>query len=65
MLASLGMALRYSFGMGREADMLDQAIAAALAKGLRTADIVAAGEKAVSTAEMGEAVLAEFARLAG
>ena len=63
MLASFGMALRYSFGMGREADILDQAIAAALAKGLRTADIVAAGEKAVSTAEMGEAVLTEFARL--
>jgi 3-isopropylmalate dehydrogenase len=65
MLASFGMALRYSFPMGREADMLDQAIAAALAKGLRTADIVAASEKAVSTADMGEAVLTEFAGLAG
>jgi 3-isopropylmalate dehydrogenase len=65
MLASFGMALRYSFGMGRKADMLDQAIAAALAKGLRTADIVAAGEQPVSTAEMGEAVLTEFAGLAG
>lgn len=65
MLASFGMALRYSFGMGREADLVDQAIAGALAKGLRTADIVAAGEKAVSTSEMGDAVIAEFARLAG
>src|SRR3954465_14756707 len=37
MLASFGMALRYSFGMLKEADMIDQAIAATLAKGLRTA----------------------------
>jgi 3-isopropylmalate dehydrogenase len=65
MLASFGMALRYSFGMGREADLLDQAIAAALDKGLRTADIAAAGEKPVGTAEMGEAVVKELAQLAG
>ena len=38
MLASFGMALRYSFNMGKEADRLDAAIAAALGKGLRTAD---------------------------
>src|SRR6476469_2262907 len=31
MLASFGMALRYSFNMGKEADLLDAAIAAALA----------------------------------
>src|SRR6187399_89275 len=39
MIASFGMALRYSFDMGKEADMLEKAIAAALDKGLRTADI--------------------------
>ena len=33
MLASFGMALRYSFNLGKEADLLDAAIAAALAKG--------------------------------
>ena len=43
MLASFGMALRYSFNMGKEADLLDAAIAAALAKGLRTADIKSEG----------------------
>ena len=64
MLASFGMALRYSFSMGNEADRLDAAIAAALGKGLRTADIKSAGAKVVSTAEMGEAVVAELARLA-
>jgi 3-isopropylmalate dehydrogenase len=62
MLASFGMALRYSFDMGRVADLIDAAIAAALAKGLRTADI-ASGGKAVSTSEMGEAIVGELERL--
>ncbi len=43
MIASFGMGLRYSFNMGREADLIDKAIAAALAKGLRTADIMSHG----------------------
>ena len=49
MIASFGMALRYSFNMGKEADLIDQAIAAALAKGLRTADIKSDGAKVVGT----------------
>jgi 3-isopropylmalate dehydrogenase len=65
MLASFGMALRYSFNMIREADLLDQAIAATLAKGLRTADIRSSGGKVASTSEMGEAVVGEFAKQAG
>ena len=65
MLASFGMAMRYSFNMGKEADQLDAAIAAALGKGLRTADIKSDGCKIVSTAEMGEAVAGELERLAG
>src|SRR5271166_5206008 len=63
MLASFGMALRYSFSMGKEADRLDAAIAAALGKGLRTADIKSEGAKVVSTAEMGEAVVGELEKL--
>jgi 3-isopropylmalate dehydrogenase len=59
------MALRYSFGMGREADLIDQAIAATLAKGLRTADIKSEGAKIVSTSQMGDAVISELATLAG
>ena len=43
MIASFAMALRYSFGMVKEADLIEKAIAAALAKGLRTADITSAG----------------------
>jgi 3-isopropylmalate dehydrogenase len=60
MIASFGMALRYSFGMGKEADIVDAAISAVLARGLRTADIAAKGEKAVGTAEMGDAIAEEI-----
>jgi 3-isopropylmalate dehydrogenase len=64
MLASFGMALRYSFNMGKEADLIEAAIAAALAKGLRTADIKSEGATTiVSTSEMGEAVVGELERL--
>src|SRR5215208_4163749 len=51
MLSSFGMALRYSCNMIREADLLDQAIAATLAKGLRTADIRSPGGTVSSTAQ--------------
>ncbi len=64
MIASFGMALRYSFDMGKEADLIDQAIAAALARGLRTADIKSDGTTVVGTTEMGEAIIAEMERLA-
>ena len=64
MITSFGMALRYSFGMGREADLIDQAIAATLAKGLRTADIKSEGAKIVSTSEMGAAIIGGMAAAA-
>ena len=63
MIASFGMALRYSFDMGKEADLIDAAIAATLAKGLRTADINSDGCKLVGTTEMGDAIIAELAAL--
>jgi 3-isopropylmalate dehydrogenase len=63
-IASFGMALRYSFDMGKEADLLDQAIAAVLAAGLRTGDIMQAGMTKVGTSEMGNAILAELAKRA-
>ena len=47
MIASFGMALRYSFDMGALADKVDAAIAAVLASGLRTADIKSEGTIAV------------------
>src|SRR5689334_10825333 len=64
MIASFGMALRYSFNMGKEADMVEAAIAAALGKGLRTADIAPKGTKSVGTVEMGAAIIGEMEALA-
>ena len=64
MIASFGMALRYSFDLGKQADMIDKAIAATLDKGIRTSDIAAAGQKTVSTSEMGSAILEELEKLA-
>ena len=58
MLASLAMALRYSFAMGETADRLDRAIAGVLDKGLRTADIWTPGTEKVGTTAMGDAILA-------
>jgi 3-isopropylmalate dehydrogenase len=60
MITSFGMALRYSFGLGRQADLIDQAIAAALAKGLRTADIKSEGATIVTTSQMGDAIIDEL-----
>ena len=65
MIASFGMALRYSFELGDLADKVDQAIAAVLAKGLRTADIKSEGTTAVSTTQMGETILQELQALHG
>src|SRR6201988_2425611 len=63
MIASFGMALRYSFEMGALADKVDAAIAAVLAGGLRTADIKSEGTTPVSTTQMGEAILKELEKL--
>jgi 3-isopropylmalate dehydrogenase len=58
MIGSVAMALRYSFGLGEQADRLEAAIAAVLARGLRTKDIAQGSEATISTAEMGDAVVA-------
>jgi 3-isopropylmalate dehydrogenase len=65
MIASLGMMLRYSFGMGDWADKVDAAIARTLEKGVATADIAWEGARIVSTAEMGDMILRELQALAG
>jgi 3-isopropylmalate dehydrogenase len=58
------MALRYSFDMGKEADMVEGAIAKVLEKGFRTGDIMQEGMRKISTREMGEAVIGEMEHLA-
>jgi 3-isopropylmalate dehydrogenase len=57
MIASFGMCLRYSFGMGKEADAVEAAVKNVLDQGLRTADIMQPGMRKVSTAEMGDAIV--------
>jgi len=58
MLASFAMALRYSFDLAEEADMLERAITSVLDQGLRTGDIMQEGLRKVGTQEMGDAILA-------
>ena len=56
-ILSLSMMLRYSFNEMALAERIDQAVDAVLTQGLRTADIVSAGQSAISTEEMGDAVV--------
>ncbi|WP_339947417.1 3-isopropylmalate dehydrogenase [uncultured Albimonas sp.] len=61
---SFGMALRYSFGKLDEAALLERAIDAVLADGLRTADLMQAGDKQpVTTAQMGDAIVGKLGEM--
>lgn len=60
MIASLAMALRYSFGLGAAADCIEKSIASVLDQGLRTGDIMSDGMTKVGTNGMGAAILAEI-----
>ncbi|HYD32736.1 MAG TPA: 3-isopropylmalate dehydrogenase [Azospirillaceae bacterium] len=59
-LLSFGMALRYSFEMGEEADMIERAVQNVLNGGVRTADIMAPGMAKCSTSVMGDSILREL-----
>ncbi|MEX2628769.1 MAG: 3-isopropylmalate dehydrogenase [Tistlia sp.] len=61
---SLAMALRYSFDLAEDADLVEAAVERVLAKGIRTADIQAPGSQVVSTGQMGDALLAELEAMA-
>ncbi|MEM9343037.1 MAG: 3-isopropylmalate dehydrogenase [Pseudomonadota bacterium] len=61
-ILSFAMALRYSFDAGDAATKLEAAVEAVLADGLRTADLMGPdGGGAVSTSEMGDAIIAKLA----
>lgn len=60
MLLSFAMALRYSFDMPEDADLIERAVEAVLSSGLRTGDIMAPGCTKVGTDRMGDAILAEL-----
>jgi 3-isopropylmalate dehydrogenase len=63
-ILSVAMMLRYSFNLGKEADLLEKAITHVLAQGLRTADIMQEGATQLTTSEMGEAIIKALAHLA-
>ena len=56
-ILSLAMLLRYSLKRADLAGAVETAVKKALAAGLRTADIARPGERAVSTSDMGNAVI--------
>jgi len=59
-ILSMGMMLKFSFGLLDAADAIDNAVAKVLDQGFRTRDIYQnkAGEKLVNTKEMGDAIIA-------
>jgi 3-isopropylmalate dehydrogenase len=61
---SLAMAMRYSFDRPKEADLIEASVEAVLESGIRTADIVEDGMSAVSTSEMGDAIIKTMAEKA-
>ncbi len=63
-ILSFAMLLRFSFEMEEDAALIERAVTAVLANGLRTADIFAPGTARVGTTVMGEAVLRELDKLA-
>jgi 3-isopropylmalate dehydrogenase len=61
-ILSVALLLRHSLSLPAEAEALESAVAAALAHGARTADLVPAGARALSTREAGDAVLSRLRR---
>jgi 3-isopropylmalate dehydrogenase len=59
MIGSFAMAMRYSFDRGDLADRIEKAVSDVLAEGLRTADIKGGASNVVSTAQMGDAIVAK------
>ncbi|MGH8672136.1 MAG: 3-isopropylmalate dehydrogenase [Burkholderiales bacterium] len=57
-ILSVAMMLRHSFDLEAMAQRVERAVQSVLKQGLRTADIFSAGDKRVSTTEMGDAVVA-------
>ncbi|MBR2515237.1 MAG: 3-isopropylmalate dehydrogenase [Halomonas sp.] len=62
MMLSVAMMLRYSLNETAMAERIEAAVGSVLDDGLRTADIASEGTRRVSTVEMGDAVLAAFAK---
>ena len=59
-ILSVAMMLRYSFGLFKEAETVEQAVKAVLAKGYRTADIMSEGMALIGTKKAGDLIAAEI-----
>lgn len=59
-ILTVALLLRYSLGLKRAASAVESAVRRVLAAGYRTADIAVAGETAISTRAMGDAVVAQI-----
>ena len=59
-ILSVAMLLRHSLGLEAEAEAIEKAVTGAIGDGARTPDIVASGAKALSTREVGDAILARL-----
>ena len=55
-ILSAAMMLRYTFGLGKEADAVENAVKQVLADGVRTGDIAKPGEKVYGTVETGKLI---------
>jgi 3-isopropylmalate dehydrogenase len=62
MIGSVAMLLRYGLKLEREAALVESAVRAVLAAGLRTIDIKQTGCRVLATAEMGDAVVERLRR---
>ena len=59
-IASLAMMLKYSFGLQKESDAVEQAIVSVLEAGYRTADLKEEGKTTVGTKQIGDLIIARI-----
>ena len=59
-ILSAAMMLRYSLGLSKEADAIENAIRAVLAEGWRTPDLLTEGTKEMGTKEAGDRILSKL-----
>ncbi len=62
-ILTLAMMLRYSFGLVKEAELVEAAVQAVLSSGYRTSDIIGQGLTGVGTQKMGQMIREQLAEL--
>lgn len=64
-ILSVGMLLRYTLGLPDLSELLRKSVDAVLSAGVRTADVCPPGMQAVTTSQMGDAIIEKLSRIAG